>query len=220
MRVPPQLPVPGMQDRGSADAGAESSGIGADDAQRPCGDPEQDVEDRPAVLTGDTGDRLRKRDDDMEAGHRQDGHGPFVHPPVGRGSLAVGAVAVGAVAVGAVAVAAGLPYGVPMAAGLARMGGPSGLRRSAAHDTVYDLRRGEIGSAGAALAKAGHRMIPLAEHGAGGSGVDPCRFRGPVAERIPHHTGRRSAFMRMRCSRVPQAMEGDAAIGSGQVWRQ
>ena len=86
MPVHPQ--VPGVQHGGSAGPGAEARGIGADGAQGLGGGPEEDVEDRPAVLQRDPGDRPGQREDDMEVRDRQDAAGLPVHPPARGGPTA------------------------------------------------------------------------------------------------------------------------------------
>ena len=122
------------------------------------------------------------------------------------------------------AVAAGLPDGMHMAAIGALVHGAAECRRPAALDTVHDLQRNGIERAreartecGPGLAEdvrhagtvvshrsggacePGHRMIEFAEHGSGSPGVDTCRIRGLVSEKILDHTDRRPAFMQMGC---------------------
>ncbi len=166
--------VPGVQHGGSAGPGAEARGIGADGAQGLGGGPEEDVEDRPAVL---------QREDDMEVRDRQDAVGLPVHPP-GRGGPLAGR---------AMAVAAGLPDGMHVAAAGAPARDAAERRRPAALDAVHDLQRDGVKRAVHALAESrpgaaedvrhagpvaayrsdgcgegGHRMVEPAEHGACG----------------------------------------------------
>ena len=209
--------VPRVQHGGSAGPGAEARGIGADGAQGLGGGPEEDVEDRPAVLQRDPGDRPGQREDDMEVRDRQDAAGLPVHPLARCGALAGRAMAV----------AAGLPDGMHVAAAGAPVRDAAERRRPAALDAVHDLQRDGVERAVHALAESlsgaaedvrhagpvaahrsdgcgegGHRMVEPAEHGARGAGVDARRFRGLVPEKVLDHTGRRPAFMQVRSNRV------------------
>ena len=165
VRMPVHPQVLGVQHGGSAGPGAEARGIGADGAQGLGGGPEEDVEDNPAVLQRDPGDRPRQREDDMEVRDRQDAAGLPVHPLARCGALAGRAMAV----------AAGLPDGMHVAAAGAPVRGTAERRRPAALDAVHDLQRDGVERAGHAHAES--------RPGA----ADDVRHAGPVAAcRVSH----------------------------------
>ncbi len=160
--------------------------IGADDLQGLGGGAEQDVENRLAVLQGDTGDPGRQGEDDVEGGSRQDaGCLPF-HPRPRRSPLAGRAMAV----------AAGLPDGMEVTA--ATIQRAAQRRRPALLNARHDLQRDGVEAvtltvcgpgvaedvchagrlARAHSAGASHlfdRVVECAVHGACGTGVDPSR---------------------------------------------
>ncbi len=95
-----------MEHGGDADGGAEVLGVGGDGQQGLARRSEQEAIDVRLVVIGDTGDRRRQGEDDMEIGDRQQLGLAGRQPVLGGRPLALGAVAVATRVIGHMDVAA------------------------------------------------------------------------------------------------------------------